>query len=364
MLRKRGKYWHVQLKVNGRPWNRSTGETDLRRARLAEKRILEEAQLRRERPRESLSFDRAVVTEVGRIETDISPAAAKRADYCFASFQKWLGRDIDLDKLDTALLEQYQRQRLKQVSLSTVTREIDNIVRLLKENGLAVAKPRRKPGRATQQRPFSDDELVRFFSHCAGEMKTLFLLLLATGARSCEVLPSAYSSHVALLKSEVLPEENAVLIRTAKLRPEEKHKPVKLRKLLVPEPLMERLVAQAAAVPGPHVFRPQPNLHEVFDDICVAAGIATREKAKVQGKFGTEREKVVTHKSDELGRKVTAHSFRHTYATKLAQATGGDQFVLKATLGHAQIRTTDRYCHIGVSQVQVIDLGKLLAEAG
>ena len=143
--------------------------------------------------------------------------------------------------------------------------------------------------------------------------------------RSAEVLPSAKSTHVALLKSEVIPEENAVLIRSAKVKPGERGK---VRKIIIPESLMKQVVALTPQVPGPHVFQPNGHLHALFDRICERADIA---------------------KTDELGRKVTAHNFRHTFATKLAQSTGGDQFVLKATLGHSQITTTDRYCHVAAT---------------
>jgi len=49
-------------------------------------------------------------------------------------------------------------------------------------------------------------------------------------------------------------------------------------------------------------------------------------------------------KYDALGEKLTVHSFRHTYATLMAEA-GIDQFALKNVLGHAQLSTTDRYVH-------------------
>lgn len=341
MLIKRGKYWHVQLKVNGRTWKRSTNETNLARARIAERRIQMEARLRRTRPPESLSFDHAVVNELSRIETDISRSAARRADFAFAAFQDWLGRDIDLDRVTTELLERYQRHRLAIVARSTVQRELDAVHRLLRENGFAPAKPRRKPGRATEQRPFTDDELVRFFAHCPPDLQTLFLFLLATGARPAEAIPSPRSGHVALLKTELIPEENTVVIRSAKVKPGQAAG--KARRVMIPEALKEMLLARLRQTPGPHIFPPEPRLCKRFDQVLVAAGIATRQslRNKAGQIIGYQ-----TRKTDELGRKLTAHSFRHTFATKLAQATGGDQFVLKATLGHAQISTTDRYCHI------------------
>ena len=56
-------------------------------------------------------------------------------------------------------------------------------------------------------------------------------------------------------------------------------------------------------------------------------------------------EKAGIPKVDELSRKLTAHSFRHTYATMMAEKTGHNPFLLKEALGHQQLSTTERYCH-------------------
>lgn len=39
------------------------------------------------------------------------------------------------------------------------------------------------------------------------------------------------------------------------------------------------------------------------------------------------------------------YSLRHTFATRLAESTGGDLFILKEALGHADIRMCQRYVH-------------------
>ncbi len=40
------------------------------------------------------------------------------------------------------------------------------------------------------------------------------------------------------------------------------------------------------------------------------------------------------------------YSLRHTFASRLAEACGGDTFVLKEALGHASTRTTEKYVHL------------------
>lgn len=46
-----------------------------------------------------------------------------------------------------------------------------------------------------------------------------------------------------------------------------------------------------------------------------------------------------------MGKKLTAHCFRHTFATLVAQQVNYNLLLLKEVLGHAQLSTTERYCH-------------------
>lgn len=146
--------------------------------------------------------------------------------------------------------------------------------------------------------------------------------MLATGARLAELVPSERSGHVALLKAEVDLAGRRVTIRSAKNRSGTEGK---VRILPLPEELVPLLERQMALVDGPHVFGPLPNSPRDFALILKRAGI---------------------RKNDELGRKLTAHSFRHSYATLMAEATRHNPFVLKEILGHKRLSTTERYCHL------------------
>ncbi len=64
---------------------------------------------------------------------------------------------------------------------------------------------------------------------------------------------------------------------------------------------------------------------------------------------------------DPLGRKLTAHSFRHTFGTMMAQSVGSNPFIVKQLLGHSQISTTDRYCHPTPPAI-VIDIAPYVSE--
>ena len=329
--------WHYQCQINGMKWSRSTGETDKRKARVKVAELEAQAKLLRKRPERSPKLSRAIVAEIERIEVDVSPQAAERIRCAFNNFVKWLGRDIPLVRIDTDVLEDYQRYRLRQkVAVNTVNRELYALCRLLRKNKLRVDKPEAKPGGKTEQRDFTEDELKRFFVACQDEgHRTLFLLLLTTGARSAEILPSDRACHVALLKKEVDRAACTVTIRTAKLKRGQKEKS---RIIRIPEKLMDRLVEQMGRNPGHHVFPPNGSLSKLFDRILKRAGIP---------------------KLDERGRKLTAHSFRHTYATFQASAVSCNPFLLKDILGHTHISTTDRYCHPR-SKAQVVDVSGLL----
>ena len=211
--------WHYQCTINGRKWSRSTGETDKRRARrkVPELRML--AELHKKRPEKSLKLSRAIVAEVERIEADVSSRAAERTSHCLKNFLKWLGKDVLLEKISTDLLDEYQCSRLRRRSTSTVKKEVYAVRSLPRQHGFTAQKPRQRVGRRIEQRPLSNEELKQFFGACRHEScKTLFLVLLCTGARPAEIIPSTRSNHVALLKKEVDVEKGSVLIRTAKLK--------------------------------------------------------------------------------------------------------------------------------------------------
>jgi integrase len=180
-----------------------------------------------------------------------------------------------------------------------------------------------------------EEELKRFFGACDENQKTLFSFLPATGARPAEVIPSVRSSHVAVLKKEIDPDACTVTIRSAKMKPSQRPT---TRVITIPRDLMERVMAQIRQTSGPHVFEVNQSLAKLFDRILVRAKI---------------------DKKDELGRKLTAHSFRHTYASIMARRVAYNPHVLKEILGHHQLSTTDRYVH-GRSTAEVVDVAEFL----
>jgi integrase len=124
-----------------------------------------------------------------------------------------------------------------------------------------------------------------------------------------------------LLKSEVDLEHRVVLVRSAKGRSGE---PAKTRRLAIPEALVEALREQMRNTEGPYVFERAHKCARDFD--------STLRRAEIP-------------KLDPLGRKLTIHSFRHTFATLMAECIGHNPFFLKKMLGHKRITTTQQYCN-------------------
>lgn len=321
LIQKTGsKYWYYQCKINGRKWIRSTGCTRRDKAEAAIPKLRKLAALHREQPNDCLQLKKAIVAEVNRVELDVSSSEAERVSYALGNFFSFAG-DVQLEKVNEALLREFMRYRMKKAARSTINRELCYVVRMMRENGFAVIKPDVKRGKRVKHRPFSEEELKVFFAHCEEAHRMLFLTMLMTGARPAELMPSRRSSHVALLKEDIDPEIGTIHLRTAKLKPGQDEK---VRNIRVPEKFMDDLVQYARSIPGSFVFLENQSLHNLFDRILKRASIP---------------------KVNALGHKLTSHSFRHTYATRMAEQVGSNPFILKELMGHSKITTTEIYCH-------------------
>jgi integrase len=339
LIKKPGcKNWIFQCSIGKRKWSRSTGESNRKKAEAKIPKLRRLAQLHRELPNNSSKLKTSIVQEVSRIEQDVSSRQACRVGCGLRNFFNWSG-DISLESIDTSMLERYQRLRLKTKARGTVDKEITYVLKLLAQNRFKIDKPTPKQGKVTEIRSFSHDELVCFFNHCPEEWKTAFLTMLATGARPAELIPSCRSGHIALLKPEIRKEDNSIIIRSAKNRAGYQGKK---RIVQIPEELTGMLIDQADSNPGRHVFPHIDSLGKLFNRIIKEAGI---------------------RKVDDLGQKVIAHSFRHTYATMMSEAVNGNAFVLKSMLGHSQISTTDRYIHPSTPAI-VIEMSFLFPGGG
>lgn len=274
--------------------------------------------------------------EVELIAQDVSAREAEEVSTAMRHLLRFVGgKDLPLEKVTTDLLEGYQRMRLKKASLNTYRREICYFIRMLERNGFTVKKPKPKRGKETPNRAFTQEELEAFFGHCGFRLWVLFMTMLVTGARPAELIPSNRSKHTPLLKSELFDDLN-IKVRNAKIKPlMEKNT---FRMAAIPPTLMEDLRYVASLSDVPYVFPERGNsLAASFNGVIERAGIA---------------------KIDELRRKVTAHSFRHTFCENLAARVGNNPFVVMGAMGHSNITSTQIYCH---GATQLIDLEALFA---
>lgn len=335
--------------IKGRgQWKRSTGTRNHQKAVAVARNLYQRAALLSDTRNDSLDFDTTSAREVLRLEREVSKGQAERAAWAFQAFATWAPSGLTLDRIDRAMLERYAKHRAKGAkgrSRSTIRKELQFLRRLLRQNALDVDLPE-MPQAAGERpgRPFSRDELKAFFEASAehpeyqpGRYTPLWLLLLATGARPAEIVPSRRSGHVALLKREVDVEAGAVLIRGAKRRARAR---VKQTRVPVAPEILELCMAQAPTG-SPHVFE-EIDVGHVFARLARHAGLK---------------------QTDELGEGLTAHSFRHTYATALVER-GATAPILQAALRHADLRMAARYTERAAPAMDVVDLAEFVPGVG
>lgn len=339
MLTKRNKVWHYQTKIHGRTWSRSTGQTDKRKALEQVPALRHQAQLQRQLSTTCArcSLHQAIVDEVQRVEMDIGTQRAQRVRYALKGFARFVGRDVPLERLPADTLTQFQRFRLARAARSTVKTEIGAIMRMLRGRLHNVQKPPAiGDGAFHPNRAFTDPELRAIFNSATPHYRDLYLVLLTTGARLAEVVPSPRSAHIALLKTEVDYTAGTVTIRNAKQKPGAAQS--EPRTVYVPRETLDALRRQAAETFGPHIFGPVANAARDFQACLRRAGVV---------------------RYNPLGRRATLHSFRHTYLTKVAAAVGHNVFLVKAVSGHKRLSTTEQYCHPTAPAI-VVDVAFLM----
>ena len=156
--------------------------------------------------------------------------------------------------------------------------------------------------------------------------------MLFTGARLAELVPSERSTHVAMLKSEVDLENKVLTLRTAKQRKGMSTTLPKARIMKIPDHVAALLDRQMATTEGAHVFPRLLNVPRDLNEILTKAGIP---------------------KVDALGMKITAHSFRHTFGSMMAEVLQNNAFLLKEAMGHKKLCSTERYVNISAPMLEL-----------
>ncbi len=142
-----------------------------------------------------------------------------------------------------------------------------------------------------------------------GKYESLFLLLLSSGLRIGEAL-ALTEEDLDREKNTIRIHKNIVFIKGEAILQDSPKTRAGFRTIPVPESCMQRL-------PVPE------NGERIFP--------FTYNQVKLQ----------IDRMSKKLGFKITAHMFRHTYATRLEEA-GVPAKVIQSLLGHSDIRTTQQ----------------------
>ena len=241
-------------------------------------------------------------------------------------------RERRLDQIDEALVERYVIWRRKEVSPTTVNRELATLRRLLhiaEEWKVIRRVPRIRLMSGEKQRDFvlSHDDERRYLAAAPEPLKSLAVLLVDTGLRLGEAL-NLLTSDV-----HVRPAGGArygwIHIRDGKSKNAKRNVPLTNR---VSNLLMDRLAESSSRwiFPGESGERPilGTSLAHAHIKIC-------RPTVKV-GKKSVRR--YIFPKDFVL------HSLRHTCLTRLGEA-GADAFTIMKLAGHSSVTVSQRYVH-------------------
>ena len=159
----------------------------------------------------------------------------------------------------------------------------------------------------------------RTWSLTGEERRLLYLVALKTGLRANELRQ--------LRRADVDVEAATLTVRAAVAKSR------KSRRLPLPAELMEVLAPHCMRLhPGASLWRLPGSLHrQLLKPDAEACGIAL---------------------VDAEGRHLDFHALRHTFATWLDQHAGASTATAQNLLGHADVRTTQRYVHAGLAPVR------------
>ena len=116
------KNFMYQTKINGITWTRSTGQSDEKKALKVVPKLEKIAEILRKNPESPKTLKPAIALEVKRVDEEVSKGQSIRVEYSLRNFMNFTG-DIRLEKIDTHLLERYQKERLKKAGVTTVSCE-------------------------------------------------------------------------------------------------------------------------------------------------------------------------------------------------------------------------------------------------
>jgi integrase len=241
-------------------------------------------------------------------------------------------RERRLDQIDEALVERYVIWRRKEVSPTTVNRELATLRRLLhvaEEWKLIRRVPRIRLLSGEKQRDFvlSHEDETRYLLAAPEPLKSLAVILVDTGLRLGEAL------NLLVDDVHVRPAGGArygwIHVRAGKSKNAKRNVPLTDR---VSQLLTKRLAGSSSrwVFPGESGERPilGTSLAHAHIKVC-RPNVTVGKKTKKQYIFPKD---------------FVLHSLRHTCLTRLGEA-GADAFTIMRLAGHSSVTVSQRYVH-------------------
>ncbi|OPY91834.1 MAG: Tyrosine recombinase XerC [Syntrophaceae bacterium PtaU1.Bin231] len=238
--------------------------------------------------------------------------------------------DIPVEEVTAATVSRYIDYLMKKrMAPKTVNCHLDGIRQfyhyLREEEGLALANPVKKNHHQKMSRPlprYLRDEQVKILFSQLKELRdrAIFMLMLRCGLRVEEV------AHLTLGAIDV--KRRIILV--------EDGKGGKDRVVYLSHDALEALSAYLRV-------RPAVRARRVF---LVRKGLCTGQLISIRG-----IQKRMEHYAKKARLRASCHQLRHTMATQLLNADA-DLCTIQDLLGHANVKTTQRYCRISNLKVQ------------
>ncbi len=238
--------------------------------------------------------------------------------------------DIPVEEVTAATVSRYIDHLMKKrMAPKTVNCHLDGIRQfyhyLREEEGLALANPVKKNHHQKMSRPlprYLRDEQVKILFSQLKELRdrAIFMLMLRCGLRVEEV------AHLTL--GAIDAKRRIILV--------EDGKGGKDRVVYLSHDALEALSAYLRV-------RPAVRARRVF---LVRKGLCTGQPISIRG-----IQKRMEHYAKKARLRASCHQLRHTMATQLLNADA-DLCTIQDLLGHANVKTTQRYCRISNLKVQ------------
>ncbi len=321
------KFWWYKFKWQGRLIRRSTKQTN--------KRVAEQMEAAH---RTSLAKG-----EVGIVARPVAPTLAQFSDRftgaievrCAAkprtvSFyrEKW-NRLLEysplanarLDEIDEALIEDYVKERTKQVAPATVNRQLATLrraLRLADEWKVIDRVPRIRllPGERNREFVLSQREEPKYLAAATQPLRDVAILILDTGLRVGEALALAWPD----IRTSPAPGAKLgyLQVRGGKSRNARRNISLTVR-------VRDMLLARAKRASSDWVFPGRKSERPIHVTSLDHQHGKVREDLKLPSDF-------------------VIHSLRHTMLTRLGEA-GVDAFTIMRIAGHSSITISQRYVH-------------------